>query len=201
MQARKTKKEIEGERTRAQILDEAVVLFSARGYRATSVAMIAKACSISTATVFWHFESKEGLLQAIFNRMFEELQQIMAEKQTGEHGPRALPTMTASEFDYFTEHTKLMRMLLGLILEADAMGGRLNQLVKGLLHSYLSLLAAQLRKSYPSLTAAEARERATLFVASLAGIIVLRVADEGLAEPAAMVEVASRFLLDVPEKK
>lgn len=201
MSRQKTKKEIEGERTRAQIIEAAIALFAERGYRATSVAMIAKACGISTATVFWHFRSKEGLLQAIFNQMMEDIQSMMAEKRPAEEGKAPSPVLSASEFDYFVEQSERMRMLLAVVLEADAVGGHLPGLLRTLMHSYRDLLAKQLHHGENALPEGEARDRATLFVATLAGIIVLRVADARIAEPGRLVEKASRYLLGLgPEE-
>ena len=195
MSRQKTKKEIEGEKTRAQIIDAAVALFAERGYRATSVAMIAKQCDISTATVFWHFRSKEGLLQAIFNHMMDDIQSMMAEKRPSEAGKAPSPVLSASEFDYFVEQSERMRMLLAVVLEADAVGGHLPGLLRTLMHSYTELLSKQLQHTGPKLSEDDARDRATLFVATLAGIIVLRVADAQIAEPGKLVEKASKHLL------
>ena len=195
MSRQKTKKEIEGEKTRAQIIDAAVRLFAERGFRATSVAMIAKDCGISTATVFWHFHSKEGLLQAIFNHMVGEIQRMMAEKRPAEGGKPPSPVLSAAEFDYFVEQSERMRMLLAVVLEADAVGGHLPGLLRTLMRSYSELLAKQLQHTDKSITEGDARDRAMLFVATLAGLIVLRVADPQLQDPGHLVERGSKYLL------
>jgi len=55
--------------TRERILDAAIRLFSKRGYRGASVADIAKEAGVAKSAVFWHFESKDGLLNTLTKRM------------------------------------------------------------------------------------------------------------------------------------
>lgn len=57
------------ERSRRQVLDAALQLFSRQGYRATSVREIAKAADVSTGNVYHHFPDKES----IFNTLLAEL--------------------------------------------------------------------------------------------------------------------------------
>lgn len=53
-----------GERTRARVLEEAVLRFAADGYRATSVAAVARAAGVTPAAVYAYFDGKEGLFDA-----------------------------------------------------------------------------------------------------------------------------------------
>lgn len=53
--------------TRRDILDAAQVLFVRDGYRATTVAAIAAAAGVSARTVYVAFESKSGVLRALWN--------------------------------------------------------------------------------------------------------------------------------------
>lgn len=54
--------------TRTKILDTAARLFSAHGYDNTSLAHVAKHASVSKALIFWHFENKESLFEAVLSR-------------------------------------------------------------------------------------------------------------------------------------
>ena len=62
------KQELKSERSRRQILDAALELFSHRGYGATSVRDIADSAGVSTGNVYHHFTDKES----IYNTIFEE---------------------------------------------------------------------------------------------------------------------------------
>jgi AcrR family transcriptional regulator len=63
---------------RGQILTAAAELFRARGYRATTLAHLAKSLGMSKATVYGHFRSKEDLLAAIFHRTMTLVEQGLA---------------------------------------------------------------------------------------------------------------------------
>jgi AcrR family transcriptional regulator len=61
------------ERSRAQILDAALRLFSRQGYRGTSIRDIALAAKVSTGNVYHQFPDKESLFRVLLERYFEIL--------------------------------------------------------------------------------------------------------------------------------
>ena len=62
-----TQKEMQGAQSRRQILDAALDLMSERGYAATSISAISKRSGLPASSIYWHFESKEGLLTAVLD--------------------------------------------------------------------------------------------------------------------------------------
>ncbi len=50
------------------ILDAALVLFAERGFHGTSVPDLAKAAGVGAGTIYRHFESKEGVVNALYRR-------------------------------------------------------------------------------------------------------------------------------------
>ncbi len=56
---------------RAQILDAALRCFSERGYHAASMDDLVRASGLSKGSLYWHFESKEEVLLALFDRFME----------------------------------------------------------------------------------------------------------------------------------
>ena len=70
-------REEKSERSRRQVLDVALQLFSHRGYRGTTVRDIADAASISTGNVYHHFPDKES----IFRSLLEEFWKITETKR------------------------------------------------------------------------------------------------------------------------
>src|SRR3954451_8381958 len=62
------RREEQAEATRKQILDAAERLFIEHGYVATSMAAIAKEAGVALKTVYLGFETKSGLLRALWNR-------------------------------------------------------------------------------------------------------------------------------------
>ena len=65
---RPTRKQQQGEQSRELILDATERLMATRGYAATSISDIRKACGLPPSSIYWHFGSKEGVLAAAMQR-------------------------------------------------------------------------------------------------------------------------------------
>jgi AcrR family transcriptional regulator len=65
---RPTKRQQQGEQSRELILDATERLMATRGYAATSISDIRKACGLPPSSIYWHFGSKEGVLAAVMQR-------------------------------------------------------------------------------------------------------------------------------------
>lgn len=64
--ARRTKEEAQA--TRSHILDTAEQVFERRGVSGTSLNEIAKAAGLTRGAIYWHFEDKAGLFNAMMER-------------------------------------------------------------------------------------------------------------------------------------
>ena len=58
----------QGERSRKKILDAAERLMSEHGYAATGISAISRRSGLPASSIYWHFESKQGLLAAVMER-------------------------------------------------------------------------------------------------------------------------------------
>ncbi len=67
--------EARSERSRAQILEAALKLFSSFGYHGTSMRDIAEEAGVSTGNVYHQFPDKESLFRALLDQYFEALAQ------------------------------------------------------------------------------------------------------------------------------
>ncbi len=63
-------REGKSERSRRQVLDAALNLFSHRGYRATSVREIAENAGVSTGNVYHHFPDKEAIFRTLLDEFW-----------------------------------------------------------------------------------------------------------------------------------
>jgi len=61
------------ERSRTQILESALKLFSHRGYGATSVRDIAEEAGVSKGNVYHHFSDKETIFRALLDQYFQAM--------------------------------------------------------------------------------------------------------------------------------
>jgi AcrR family transcriptional regulator len=61
------------QRSRTQVLDAALSLFSHRGYGATSIRDIATAAAVSTGNVYHHFKDKEAIFRALLDQYWSAI--------------------------------------------------------------------------------------------------------------------------------
>jgi len=60
-----------GEQTRSLILETALKMFGERGYEETTMRAIAEQAGVALGNTYYHFRSKEHLIQAYYERMHE----------------------------------------------------------------------------------------------------------------------------------
>ena len=71
--ARRTKEEAQA--TRSRILDTAELVFEQRGVSGTSLNEIAKAAGLTRGAIYWHFQNKADLFNAMMDRATMPLEQ------------------------------------------------------------------------------------------------------------------------------
>ncbi len=59
--------------TREKILDTALLLFDELGYSKTSLSAVAKQAGMTRGAIYWHFQNKEEILNALAEREFAEI--------------------------------------------------------------------------------------------------------------------------------
>ena len=62
----------QGAESRERLLQGAISLIAERGYSATSVDAICRHAGTAKTALYWHFKSKEGLLNAIIERVNDD---------------------------------------------------------------------------------------------------------------------------------
>jgi AcrR family transcriptional regulator len=107
-----------GPLTRKQILDAALRLFSEKGFARTSVRDIAQAAGITDAAIYYHFDSKRVLFEALieergFCAALESLETVEVAIPPSE----ALPELGLSALAFIYQNRDLMKVLM---LEAMA---------------------------------------------------------------------------------
>src|SRR5262249_14125499 len=63
-----TKRQQQGAASRELILDATERLMATKGFAATSISDIRKACGLPASSIYWHFGSKDGVLAAVMER-------------------------------------------------------------------------------------------------------------------------------------
>lgn len=88
-----------------EILDIAAELFAAKGYDTTTISDIIEKAGVARGTVYYHFKSKESVMDALIERTNTEL--LLGAKKIAED--KSIPVMD-----------RLLQALLSMSLESDA---------------------------------------------------------------------------------
>jgi AcrR family transcriptional regulator len=107
---RPTRKQQQGEQSRELILDATERLMATRGYAATSISDIRKACGLPPSSIYWHFGSKEGVLAAAMQRGADRFFAAIPTSEDAETQLAVLSTLQA-------QHPDFLRLFYMLSLE------------------------------------------------------------------------------------
>lgn len=99
--------------TRQQILDASLRLFSERGFARTTVRDIARLAGITDAAIYYHFDSKREVLEALveergFVTSLQDLEQFEADAPIGE----ALLWMASGAILLMDENREFLRLII-----------------------------------------------------------------------------------------
>jgi len=100
---------------RARILSAAGSLFAERGFAACRVADVARRAAMSPGNVYWHFQSKEAILQAILADGFAA-REAMTAGVADEYGParRKIEILVDRTIAFYDQHADFLTILAGL---------------------------------------------------------------------------------------
>lgn len=111
--SRRQRKLRHGPVTREQILDSSLRLFSEKGFARTSVRDIAQAAGITDAAIYYHFQSKRDLFEALIEE--RGFTSALAQLETVEPavGPReALDALARNALAFIYRNRDLLKVLM-----------------------------------------------------------------------------------------
>jgi TetR/AcrR family transcriptional regulator len=119
-----TRRAMEAEATRTQILDAAQGLFLERGFAGTSISQIAKAAGVTKSLIYHHFETKQELWHLIKERMLAGFAEDERRILTGQPmSPDVIRLALSTYFHYVQQHPELVRLIALSCIEEDAVEG------------------------------------------------------------------------------
>ncbi|MEV6215412.1 TetR family transcriptional regulator [Nocardia sp. NPDC051833] len=98
--------------TSQRILDAAGELFSARGYRATSMQAIADEVGITKAALYYHFDAKDAILRQLTVPLLDELEAVLAAAETCGDPERVRWRAIEGYVDVHLRHRHTLTMLV-----------------------------------------------------------------------------------------
>ena len=95
--------------TKQLILDQALMLFTDKGYEGASMDDIARAVGIRKASLYAHFDGKESIFSAIFDDILAEYERFIhgLTRLSDETAPEALESIFLSFIDYCYDNPKM----------------------------------------------------------------------------------------------
>jgi AcrR family transcriptional regulator len=100
-----------GRRRRAAIVDAATALFDAHGFHGTSIDDIGAAAGISGPGLYRHFDGKDAILTAVFDRIWERLRPAV-DRATDLPAADALETLVDAHVDLALDDAAALMLLI-----------------------------------------------------------------------------------------
>lgn len=184
---------------RTKILETATRLFATHGYDSTSLSLVAKDASVSKALIFWHFENKENLYEAVLARTIEPYR-IEPERIADKSVPDQVEHLIDLYYGFVTENVHSVRFFLSLFLRDEKRPDDFFTRVLDLYKHYRELVAGALRAGQQAGTLSaeiDAEAHAALILSSLNGILVQALTGEqDSASPERLVRELKTSLVD-----
>ena len=92
-----------GAQTRARAQQVALRLFTEQGYEATSLRQIADELGINKASLYYHFDGKEAIVQSLLDQRGDEVEDLVAWVRAQPPSPRLIGEAVTRWVDSFTE--------------------------------------------------------------------------------------------------
>lgn len=117
------------EQTRQQIVDAAFELFANEGYAKTSISAVAKKAGVSKGLIYHYFESKESILEAIFNQLVEMGEEVTNFPEDFSAADKIRQTLEKT-FEFIENQVSLGRLMISLALQPEAFSSLKSKLDK-----------------------------------------------------------------------
>lgn len=137
----------EAEKTRLQVIEAALKLFSKQGFSRTTLNMIAEEAGFSRGPIYWHFHNKDELFEAVLQYSQQPLQQLV-ETGLAEPDPRnAIDGFIESWFTLLSEdkwYRQSFEILLNKTELTESMANTLRR-ERRLTRNIINMLAQRLK--------------------------------------------------------
>lgn len=175
---------IAGRSTKDAIRDVALRLFSTKGFEQTSLREVADEVGITKASLYYHYASKQDLLLAVIDPVFEDMREMNADLDGLHYGRDAVREILTRQLHSMLAHRAIGQMF---VKDGVAVGHAIG-------NRYEDMMAMH-RKLCTWLAGPGADSEALLRASAALEIVKVALLSQDLA-PDATEELAERVLLD-----
>jgi AcrR family transcriptional regulator len=115
-------------KTKERILDTATTLFNKQGTGAVSTNHIAEALGMSPGNLYYHFQNKQQIIEAIFERWYARTDVAFALDVQTPLDLNLIQALVHANFAILREYTFIYRELVALVLQTPSMHQRYLQI-------------------------------------------------------------------------
>ncbi len=150
-------------RNKERILEQAIPLFSERGYAAVSMRNIAAKVGISAAALYYHFPDKHTLyLEAMTHAFADKFETLTEALKTGDPAPKRLSRFIYLFTELMHEHPDVWKLIQRELLDGDE--DRLELLAEHIFNTQFQVLTDLIKDLSPT-------QNTSLFAISLIGLV------------------------------
>ncbi|OBI91879.1 TetR/AcrR family transcriptional regulator [Mycobacterium sp. 1245805.9] len=193
------RRRLDGEASRARILDAATQIAGERGYEGTTIGRVSAKCGLPASSIYWHFEDKDDLIAAVIERSFA--QWVSAWQVPTEGRPRErLVGLARQVAKALLDSPDFLRLGMMLALERRPVEPRARARFMAVRAKAFELLGSAIREVVPGLSEAQVRQLATYTLAGADGAFLAREIDGDAVDLPALFEMHVTAVYDTAER-
>ena len=189
------RRRLDGEASRARILDAATEIASERGYEGTSIALVSAKCGLPASSIYWHFKDKDDLIAAVIERSFAHVLSAWRIPDDGTARER-LVTMVLDIGKALQDSPDFLRLGLMLALERRPVEPRARAMFIDVREQMHSTLCTTMHELFPGLTDAQMHQLATAAIAGADGMFIAKELGGDSVDVLALFEMLAAALYD-----
>jgi AcrR family transcriptional regulator len=186
------------EERKSQIVEAAMIVFARSGFHEARMDDIAEEAGLSKGALYWYFDSKDGIITAIFENLFNrelaQLQGISDEPGSSRERLLKFVQLTFADLTEFISYSALFYEFYAQALRQEEIRGTL----KIYLRSFLAVLTPLIEQGIArgELRTVSSKESAIAIGALIEGTILLWIYDPDLIDLEQHIESSFNLLFD-----
>jgi AcrR family transcriptional regulator len=193
------RRRVDGEASRARILDAATEIASERGYEGASIALVSAKCGLPASSIYWHFKDKDDLIAAVIERSFAHW---LSAWQMPAHGTGRdrLVAVARQIAKALLDSPDFLRLGLMLALERRPVEPRARAMFLAVREQVSETLTPAIRDLAPDLTDAQVEQLTAYAIAGADGLFVAKDVGGDSVDLPALFEIHANALYDSAQR-